>query len=72
VGAFEGKNKGLLPLWTCHLSHSKTIEKPKITHKTVRLISFIDQFISLIFLLGTRSIPPAQKGWQRQTRRKVK
>ena len=41
TGAGLGKNVALFPLKTCHWSHSKTIEKPKITHKTVRRMSFM-------------------------------
>jgi hypothetical protein len=36
-----GKKVGCLPLWTCHWSHSRTMEKPKITHKMVRRMSFM-------------------------------
>ena len=31
----------LPPLWICHLSHSNTMEKPKITHRMVRRMSFM-------------------------------
>jgi hypothetical protein len=36
-----GKNVGFCPLNTCHWSHNKTMEKPKITHKMVRRMSFM-------------------------------
>ena len=36
-----GKKVALLPLWICHWSQSNTMEKPKITHKMVRRISFM-------------------------------
>jgi hypothetical protein len=36
-----GKNVALCPLNICHWSQSKTIEKPNITHKTVRRMSFM-------------------------------
>jgi hypothetical protein len=36
-----GKKVALWPLYTCHWSQSKTMEKPKTTHKTVRRISFM-------------------------------
>ena len=36
-----GKKVALLPLWICHLSHSRTMEKPKITHRMVRRMSFM-------------------------------
>jgi hypothetical protein len=39
--ADDGKNVGFWPLWTCHWSHNKTMEKPKITHKMVRRMSFM-------------------------------
>ena len=41
VFAGEGKNVAFWPLKTCQLSHNMTIEKPKITHKMVRRISFM-------------------------------
>src|SRR5512133_1083352 len=41
AGLPDGKKVALLPLWTCHWSHSKTMEKPKITHKMVRRMSFM-------------------------------
>jgi hypothetical protein len=46
AGAFavwdaDGKKVGFWPLKTCHWSHSKTMEKPKITHKMVRRMSFM-------------------------------
>ena len=34
-----GKNVALLPLYSCHWSHNKTREKPKITQRMVRRIS---------------------------------
>jgi len=37
----EGKKVALWPLKTCHWSHNKTMEKPKITHKMVRRMSFM-------------------------------
>lgn len=37
----EGKNVALLPLKTCHWSHNRTMEKPKITHRMVRRMSFM-------------------------------
>jgi hypothetical protein len=37
----DGKKVGFLPLWICHLSQSKTMEKPNITHSMVRRISFM-------------------------------
>lgn len=39
--AGAGKKVAFLPLCTCHLSHSKTSEKPNITHRMVRRISFM-------------------------------
>jgi hypothetical protein len=36
-----GKKVGFCPLNICHWSHSKTMEKPKITHKMVRRMSFM-------------------------------
>ena len=36
-----GKNVAFFPLCTCHWSQSMTMEKPKITHKMVRRISFM-------------------------------
>src|SRR3990167_4665608 len=36
-----GKKVAFFPLWICHWSHSKTMEKPKITHRMVRRISFM-------------------------------
>ena len=39
--AGEGKKVAFFPLCTCHWSQSKTMEKPKITHKMVRRISFM-------------------------------
>ena len=41
TGFDEGRKVGLLPLWTCHWSHSITSEKPKITSRMVRRISFM-------------------------------
>src|SRR5688572_7220446 len=41
-GLADGKKVACLPLWTCHWSHSSTIEKPKITHRIVRRMSFMD------------------------------
>jgi hypothetical protein len=46
VLADEGKNVALLPLWTCHWSHNMTMEKPKITHRMVRRISFMKTSLS--------------------------
>ena len=36
-----GKKVALWPLWTCHWSHSRTMEKPKITQRMVRRMSFM-------------------------------
>ena len=36
-----GKKVAWRPLCTCHLSHSKTREKPNITHRMVRRMSFM-------------------------------
>jgi hypothetical protein len=36
-----GKKVALWPLKTCHWSHRRTMEKPKITHKMVRRMSFM-------------------------------
>ena len=41
VWTLEGKKVALPPLETCHWSHSKTMENPKITHKMVRRMSFM-------------------------------
>ncbi len=41
AGLVEGRKVGLLPLKTCHWSHSSTSENPKITHRIVRRISFM-------------------------------
>ena len=41
AGAGDGKKVALLPLKSCHWSHSRTMEKPKITHKMVRRMSFM-------------------------------
>jgi hypothetical protein len=40
-GVGAGKNVAFCPLKICHWSHSNTMEKPKITHKMVRRISFM-------------------------------
>ncbi len=37
----DGRNVAFFPLKTCQLSHNMTIEKPKITHKMVRRMSFM-------------------------------
>ena len=50
TAAGDGKNVALLPLCNCHLSHSKTMEKPKITHKMVRRMSFMKT--SLVKMVG--------------------
>jgi hypothetical protein len=36
-----GKKVAFLPLYTCHWSHSITMEIPKIAHKMVRRMSFM-------------------------------
>jgi hypothetical protein len=36
-----GKNVGFCPLKICHWSHNRTMEKPNITHKMVRRMSFM-------------------------------
>jgi hypothetical protein len=41
TGVGEGKNVALLPLKSCHWSHNRTMEKPKITHRMVRRMSFM-------------------------------
>jgi hypothetical protein len=40
-GAGAGKNVAFCPLKICHWSQSNTMEKPKITHKMVRRMSFM-------------------------------
>ncbi|MNT40460.1 hypothetical protein D3C72_1767760 [compost metagenome] len=45
-----GKNVACLPLCSCHLSHSRTMEKPKITHRMVRRMSFMKT--SLVSWMG--------------------
>lgn len=45
-----GKKVALCPLWICHWSHNKTIEKPKMTHKIVRRMSFMKW--SFLFVLS--------------------
>ena len=41
AGTGFGKKVAFLPLNTCHWSHKRTMEKPKITHKMVRRMSFM-------------------------------
>ncbi len=41
VTAEEGKKVGALPLWICHLSQIRTMEKPNTTHRMDRRMSFM-------------------------------
>ena len=59
TAAGDGKNVALLPLCNCHLSHSKTMEKPNITHKMVRRMSFMET--SLVRRVNWREKANAKK-----------
>lgn len=52
-----GKNVAFCPLKTCHWSHNRTIEKPKITHKMVRRMSFM----TVSFQMMGKSLGPLRK-----------
>ena len=51
VAAGLGKNVAGRPLWTCHLSHSKMLERAKTTHRMVRRMSFME-----LVRLGKRTL----------------
>jgi hypothetical protein len=75
VGVALGKNIDGRPWSRCQLSNSMTADMKKMTHRTVRLISMrclsVDGTARQRFSEvggGTRSMPPAENGWQRQIR----
>jgi hypothetical protein len=75
VGTGFGKNIDGRPWSRCQLSNSMTADMKKMTHRTVRLISMrclsVDGTARQRFSEvggGTRSMPPAENGWQRQIR----